>query len=91
MRKKSNKNIPTSLYALDGEEITIRTWESGGGEMPRQAQKAIREFEVIIDGESYTVYFNRSTRRNVDYYYLNYNDHWHWTRENIRNHTKYAT
>ena len=86
-----SKNIPTKIYATNGDEVTIRTWESGDGEMPRQAQKAISEFDMTIDGKTYTVYYNISTRAKVDYYYLNYKDRWHWTRENIRSHTKYTT
>ena len=85
------KNIPTNLYAFNGDIITIRTWESGGGEMPRQAQKAISEFDILIDEEKIRVYYNISTRAKIDYYYLKYKNRWHWTRGNIRNHTKYTT
>lgn len=85
------KNIPPNLYALDEEKVVIRTWESGGDEMPRQAQKAISEFDVIINGEKFTVYDNISTKAKIDYFYLKYKDRWHWTRDNIRNHIQYRT
>ena len=85
------KNIPTNLYADNGDKIVIRTWESGGGEMPRKAQKAIEEFEIIINNQKFTVFPNKSTRAEVDYYYLNFKDRWHWTRDNIRNHIRYTT
>ena len=61
------KNIPTNLYADNGDKIVIRTWESGGGEMPRKAQKAIEEFEIIINNQKFTVYHNKSTRAEVNY------------------------
>lgn len=86
------KNIPTEIYANSGDKITIRTWESGGDEMPRKAQKAIEEFEVIINNAKTTVYYNRSTRADKAYYYLQFNNRWHWTRDdNIRNHKQYKT
>lgn len=85
------KNIPTKIYAISGDEIIIRTWESGGGEMPRKAQKAINEFDIIIDDEKFRVYYNISTKAGIDYYYLKYEERWHWTRDNIHNHTKYTT
>jgi hypothetical protein len=50
------KNIPTNLFADNQDKIVIRTWESGGGEMPRKVQKAISEFEISIDNEEFTVY-----------------------------------
>lgn len=84
------KNIPTILYANNGDKIVIRTWESGG-EMPRKAQKAINEFKVSIDNEQFTVYYNQSTKAQVDYFYLNYKDRWHWTRDNIRAYVQYKT
>lgn len=71
------KNIPTKLYAANGDEITIRTWESGNGEMPRKAQKAINEFDIFINEKNIRVYYNVSTKAQVNYYYLNYNDRWH--------------
>ncbi|MEP6901078.1 MAG: hypothetical protein ABJA66_04970 [Actinomycetota bacterium] len=86
------KNIPTNLYSENGETIIIRPWESGGSEMPRKAQKAIEEFEISINYEIITIYFNKSTRRQEDYYYLKFKDQWHWTRDkNIRNHNQYTT
>lgn len=83
------KNLPTKLYANNGDEITIRTWESGGGEMPRKAQKAINEFDILINGEKHRVFYNISTKAQVDYYYLKYKDRWHWTRDNIHKHSEY--
>ena len=85
------KNIPTHLYANNQDKIVIRTWESGGGEMPRKAQKAINEFKVLIDDEEFTVYYNQSTNAQIDYYYLKYKDRWHWTRDNIRAYSQYKT
>ncbi len=85
------KNIPTEIHAVTGDKITIRTWESGGGEMPRKAQKAISEFDILIDGEKIRVYYNISTRAKIDYYYLKYKDRWHWTRGNIRHKTEFTT
>lgn len=85
------KNAPTNLYSDDGNRIVIRTWESGGGEMPRKAQKAISEFKILIDDEELTVYYNQSTKAQIDYYYLNYQDRWHWTRDNIRAFVRYRT
>jgi hypothetical protein len=85
------KNIPTNLYATNGGKVTIRTWESGGDEMPRKAQNPINEFEISINNENFTVYYNRSTRKDIAYYYIKFNNRWHWTRDNIRNHTSYTT
>ena len=85
------KNNPTNLYSDNGDKIVIRTWESGGGEMPRKAQKAISEFKVSIDDREFTVYYNRSTKAQTDYYYLNYKDRWHWTRDEIRAYVRYKT
>ena len=86
------KNIPINLYSDNGEILVIRTWESGGGEMPRKAQKALEEFEISINNEKVIVYYNKSTRSEVDYYYLKYKDRWKWTRDgNIRNYSQYTT
>ena len=60
--------------------------------MPRKAQKAMEEFEITINDTSTVVYHNRSTRNDSAYFYLKFNNVWHWTRdENIRNHNQYKT
>jgi len=79
------------LYGNDGNIVKIEIWARYAGEMkPRQAEKAIKEFDILIDDEKVTVYYNKS-KSNVDYYYLKFNDLWHWTRNDISLNTRYAT
>jgi hypothetical protein len=79
------------IYANNGDSVNIRIWAYGEGEFkPRQTENAIDEFDILINGEKITVYYNKS-KSNVDYYYLNFNGLWHWTRDNIRNYSQYAT
>jgi hypothetical protein len=78
------------IYA-DGNIVKIEIWARYAGKMkPRQAEKAIKEFNILIDNEKVTVYYNKS-KSNVDYYYLKLNDLWHWTRDDINLNTQYAT
>ena len=78
------------IYASNGNIVKIENWARYAGEMkPRQAEKAIKEFNILIDNERITVYYNKS-RSNVDYYYLKFNDLWHWTRDDISLNTQYS-
>lgn len=78
------------IYAGSGDSVNIRIWTYGGGEFkPRQTENAIDEFNILIDYEKITVYYNKS-KSNVDYYYLKFNNLWHWTRDNIRNYSQYT-
>ena len=79
------------IYAHDGESVNIRVWAYGDGEFkPLQTENAIDEFDISINGKTVTVFYNKS-KSNVDYYYLNFNKLWHWTRDNIRNNSQYIT
>lgn len=82
------------LYADDGEIVKVYLWKhkEGDGEFrPLQTYKAIEEFKIKIDDEKTTVYFNKS-KSSADYYYLKFNDLWHWTKDGkIRNYNEYST
>ncbi len=78
------------IYA-NGDIVEIEIWARHAGEMKsRQAEKAIKEFDILIDDEKIAVYYNIS-KSNVDYYYLKFNGLWHWTRDDISLNARYAT
>jgi len=80
------------IYANNGDSINIRVWKYGDGEFkPRQTEEAIEEFNISINNDNITVYYNKS-KSSVDYFYLKFNGLWHWTRDNnIKNHSQYTT
>ncbi len=82
------------IYASNGDSVKIDIWKhrDGDGEFrPLQTYDSIEEFDITINNKRVTVYFNKS-KSSVDYYYLKFNELWHWTRdENIKNHTQYTT
>jgi len=80
------------IYTNNGDSINIGVWKYGDGEFkPRQTEEAIEEFDITINNEKLTVYYNKS-KSDVDYYYLRVNGLWHWTRDgNIKSHTQYTT
>jgi hypothetical protein len=70
--------------------VRVEIWAHNSGLMkPRQAEKAIKEFDILIDDEKITVYHNKS-KLDVDYYYLKFNGLWHWTRDEISRNAKYG-
>ena len=80
------------IYSSNDKSINIRVWKYRDGEMkPRQAERAIEEFDVYINNEKVSVYYNKS-KSNVDYYYLKFDGVWQWTRDNqITSNTRYTT
>jgi len=82
------------IYASNGDSVKINIWkhqDGDGGFRPLQTYDPIGEFDITINDEKITVYFNKS-KSSVDYYYLKFNELWHWTRDrNIKNHTQYTT
>ena len=83
-----------NIFANNGDSIRITIWkhQDGDGEFrPLQTYEPIEKFDISIDGESIAVYYNRS-KSCVDYYYLNFNNLWYWTRDGkIRNYRRYTT
>ena len=79
------------IISNDGDIVRIEIWARHNGLVkPRQAEKAIKEFNISIDNEKIAVYYNKS-KSGVDYYYLKFNDLWHWTRGNLGLNKQYAT
>ncbi len=77
------------IISDNNDIVRLEIWARYAGLMkPRQAEKAIKEFDVSIDDEKITVYYNKS-KSGVDYYYLKFNDLWHWTRDAIKGDARY--
>ncbi len=83
-----------NLFTDNGEVVAIYLWKhkDGDGEFrPLQTYDAIEEFGIKMNNEKVAVYFNKS-KSSIDYYYLNLNDLWHWTKdEKIKNCKEYKT
>jgi hypothetical protein len=79
------------IYEDNGNTVNIKTWTYGEAELkPFQIKNELDEFNISINDEKITVYYNKS-KSSVDYYYLKYKGLWHWTRDNIRNNSQYTT
>ena len=82
------------IYADDDDSIiNISVWKhkDGDGEFrPLQTHEPIEEFNISINNEKITVYYNKS-KSSVDYFYLKFKGLWHWTRDkNIKNYSQYT-
>ncbi len=83
------------LYAHNETIVNIGIWGrkngSEGTYMPRQAEIAKETFDIYIDNEKVTVFYNTS-KTHVPYYYLLVKGLWHWTcNNNIRTNSQYKT
>jgi hypothetical protein len=80
------------IYANNGNSVKIHIWKHQDGEFrPLQTYDPIEEFRITINNKQITVYYNKS-KSSVDYYYLKFNELWHWTKDgNIKNHAQYTT
>lgn len=69
--------------------VKVSEWKSGDGKMPRQASKCAQPLVVKIDKKEHKVYHNLS-KSNVQYYYVQLNGKWHWTRDDFSAQSEYT-